>query len=393
MISSKKHILFLARWYPHRYDPMFGLFIQRHAEAAALFNKLTVVYTQEDPKAERCFEICRTSNGNLREIIVYYKKSNGIPLLSKLINQWRFFRANLTAVMLAEKEQKFDLIHVHILTRLGLLGWLLAFRRRIPYLITEHWSRYLPVNKGFNGFFRKWVSRFVVKRAAMVTTVTNDLMLAMQSYQLKNQHYTVLPNVVDMELFQPLAKPQHTTVNFVHISCFEDKSKNISGLLRAIGKLSDAELDFSFTLIGDGMDFDWLKAYANELKISEKINFTGLLQGIDLAKKLAQSDVLVLFSNYENMPVVILEALACGIPVVATRVGGIPEMIDKSNGMLVDAGDESGLADALISISKNYQNYDAAALRGRVAAQYSMKAVGQQLDKWYDEILLRFSER
>jgi glycosyltransferase involved in cell wall biosynthesis len=372
---------------------MFGLFIQRHAEAAALFNKLTVVYTQEDPKAERCFEICRTSNGNFREIIVYYKKSNGIPLLSKLINQWRFFRANLTAVMLAEKEQKFDLIHVHILTRLGLLGWFLAFRRRIPYLITEHWSRYLPVNKGFNGFFRKWVSRFVVKRAAMVTTVTNDLMLAMQSYQLKNQHYTVLPNVVDMELFQPLAKPQHTTVNFVHISCFEDKSKNISGLLRAIGKLSDAELDFSFTLIGDGMDFDWLKAYANELKISEKINFTGLLQGIDLAKKLAQSDVLVLFSNYENMPVVILEALACGIPVVATRVGGIPEMIDKSNGMLVDAGDESGLADALISISKNYQNYDAAALRGRVAAQYSMKAVGQQLDKWYDEILLRFSER
>jgi glycosyltransferase involved in cell wall biosynthesis len=366
---------------------MFGLFVRRHAEAVAILNKVSVIYVHADPQADKCYEICQTTNSELREILVYFKKSRGISLLSKIINHWRFFRANIIAVKVAEKEQNLDLIHVHILTRLGLLGWFLAARRNIPYLITEHWSRYLPVNKGFNGSFRKMISRFVVKRAAMVTTVTLDLMRAMQSYQLTNQRYVVLPNVVDMELFKPLPKPQHKTVNFVHISCFEDKSKNISGLLRAIGRLSDAGLDFSFTLIGDGMDFDWLKSYSGEFNLNDKIIFTGIMQGEELAKKLAKSDVLVLFSNYENMPVVILEALACGIPVVATRVGGIPEMLNESNGLLVDAGDEQGLAEALINISKTYQKYITSELRNTVATQYGFNAVGQQLDEWYNEIL------
>ena len=47
MNKERKHIVFLARWYPHRYDPMFGLFVQRHAEAAALFNDITVIYCNE----------------------------------------------------------------------------------------------------------------------------------------------------------------------------------------------------------------------------------------------------------------------------------------------------------------------------------------------------------
>lgn len=379
--------MFLARWYPHRYDPMFGLFIQRHAEAVALLNQVTVIYVHADDNLGSTCEVQASQSKNLNEIRVYLRKHKGFQLVSKLINQWRFIKAHFKVMKLAEKTSAIDLIHVHILTRLGILGWFLSFQRKIPYLITEHWSRYLPVNKGFNGYFRRLASRFVVKRAAMVTTVTRDLMIAMQSYQLINDRYVVLPNVVDMKRFKPLQKSEHEKPHFVHISCFEDKSKNVSGLLRAIARLKAQGKEFFFTLIGEGMDFEAIKNYANELQLNDCVEFTGLLQGDELARKLAVADALVLFSNYENMPVVILEALACGIPVVASRVGGIPEMLDQTNGLLVQAGDEDALAAALIQMAATYTTYDPAKLRQMVEDRYGMEAVGLQLDSWYNQIL------
>lgn len=378
----------MVRWYPHRYDPMFGLFIRRHAEAVALINQVTVIYVHADDKASSIYEILvANEQKNLNEIRVYFKKHKGFQLASKLINQWRYFKAHFKAVKLAERNGVIDLIHIHILTRLGVLGWFLALQRKIPYLITEHWSRYLPINKEFNGYFRKLASRFVVKRAAMVTTVTRDLMTAMQSYKLMNNRYVVLPNVVDMKRFKPIPKGEHGKPHFIHISCFEDKSKNVSGLLRAIARLKAQGKEFFFTLIGDGMDYEVMKSYADELQLKEYVEFTGLLQGDELARNLACADALVLFSNYENLPVVILEALACGIPVVATRVGGIPEMVDQTNGILVQAGDEDALTAALIQMAATYLTYDPAKLRQMVKHRYGMEAVGLQLDNWYSEIL------
>lgn len=365
---------------------MFGLFIKRHAEAVACFNEIAVLYVHGVNQLSTRYELDKEMNNGVTEYRVYYKKSNSIPLYSKIVNQWRFLKANIKGLTAAEQQQKFDLIHVHILTRLGLLGCFFALRRGIPFMITEHWSRYLPVNNGFNGVLRKWISRFVVKRAAMVTTVTNDLMQAMKSYKLLNNNYVVLPNVVDMELFQPLEKPPHKTVNFVHVSCFEDKSKNVSGLLRALAELSTSGSDFTFTFVGDGMDFEALQKLAQDLKIKNCL-FTGLLEGSVLAQTISKADALVLFSNYENMPVVILEALACGIPVIATRVGGIKEMVNEENGILVDAGDEKALLLALLKMTKTFADYNPEALRKTVFEKYGMKSVGMQLNKWYDEAI------
>ncbi|MBZ0242081.1 MAG: glycosyltransferase, partial [Bacteroidales bacterium] len=253
-------------------------------------------------------------------------------------------------------------------------------------LITEHWSRYLPVNDGFKGFFRKSISRFVVRKAARITTVTENLTTAMRDHGLENPNYSVLPNVVNMQVFKPQTdKPKSETVKFVHLSCFEDKSKNISGLLNTLAALKKDRLAFECTLIGEGMDFERLKNHATTLNLNENLRFTGLLEGEELATTLAKADFMVMFSNYENMPVVILEALACGLPVVATRVGGIPEMIDKENGLLVEPGDEAALKEAIRWMAEKHQQYDAKKLRASVADTYGFEAVGKVLNDWYLE--------
>ena len=176
MDSERKHIVFLARWYPHRYDPMLGLFVQRHAEAAALYNDVSVIYVHADENICQKFDIVDETVNNVRTIRVYYRKS-----WSKIISLLRFFKANNKALKMLPKP---DIIHVHILTRLGLVALRQKRLHGTPYIITEHWSRYLPGND-FSGLLRKKLTKTVVRHASAVTTVTDILAKAMQSHGLR----------------------------------------------------------------------------------------------------------------------------------------------------------------------------------------------------------------
>ncbi|MBQ2852880.1 MAG: glycosyltransferase [Bacteroidales bacterium] len=426
MNKERKHIVFLARWYPHRYDPMFGLFVQRHAEAAALFNDITVVYCQPvepqsrdasitpkkneqyvidtskhhnnasitpkknelyviDTSKQKNFEIVRTLENNVDTIRIYYKKPK-----NKILSLLRFYRANMIGLKLCKSlvethgrvSRKIDMIHVHILTRLGVIAWIQKLLHKTPYIITEHWSRYLPGND-FGGFFRKLATKIVVRDAKLVTTVTDNLAKAMQNHGLKNDNYVVLPNVVNLDMFHISEKKNNTPCKIIHVSCFEDKSKNISGLLESLKIVEEKGIDFQCTLIGDGMDFDLMKGKAVELQLINKVSFTGLLEGQKLADELASSDFLVLSSNYENMPVVILEALASGLPVVSTNVGGIKEMIDETKGILVEPRNKEALAEAIIKMIETHNDYDPNYLRKSVIEKYGYESVGRFLDSIY----------
>ncbi len=383
MNKERKHIVFLARWYPHRYDPMFGLFVQRHAEAAALFNDITVVYCHacerlQDYKTTRLqankFEIVRTNENNVDTIRVYYKKPK-----NKILSLIRFYRANMKALKLCGKP---DMIHVHILTRLGIIAWIQKKLHKTPYIITEHWSRYLPGND-FGGFLRKMFTKIVVRNAETVTTVTENLAIAMKNHGLKNDNYVVLPNVVNLDMFH-ISKRNNNPCKIIHISCFEDKSKNISGLLESLKIIEEKGIDFQCTLIGEGMDLELMKEKAQNLQLINKVSFTGLLQGQELADELSSGDFLVLSSNYENMPVVILEALASGLPVVSTNVGGIKEMIDDTKSILVEPRNKEALAEAMIKMIETHKNYDANYLRNSVIEKYGYESVGRFLDSIYN---------
>ena len=392
MNKDRKHIIFLARWYPHRYDPMFGLFVQRHAEAAALFNDITVVYCQQtsgdvsttpiNNKQEvvdaSChhsnYEIVRTLKNNVDTIRVYYKKPK-----NKIQSLLRFYRANMKALKLCKPA---DMIHVHVLTRLGVIAWIQKLLHKTPYIITEHWSRYLPGND-FSGFLRKSACKLAVHNAELVTTVTDNLATAMRNHGLKNDNYVVLPNVVNLDMFH-ISEKNNAPCKIIHISCFEDKSKNISGLLESLKIIDDKGIDFQCTLIGEGMDLELMKEKAKKLHLINKVSFTGLLQGQALADELSSGDFLVLSSNYENMPVVILEALASGLPVVSTNVGGIKEMIDESKGILVEPRNKEALAEAMIKMIETHKNYDANYLRNSVIEKYGYESVGRFLSKLYN---------
>ncbi|MGY6634430.1 MAG: glycosyltransferase family 4 protein [Alkalilacustris sp.] len=124
--------------------------------------------------------------------------------------------------------------------------------------------------------------------------------------------------------------------------------KGVRVLLEAVAALHPRHPGLSLTLIGDGPDRAALAARAAALGLADRVRFTGYLSEEEVAAALAQSDLLVLPSFAEGVPVVLMEAMASGLPVVATRVGGVAELVeDGVSGCLVAPGDPEGLATAI----------------------------------------------
>ena len=307
-----------------------------------------------------------------------------------MIKGFRYFKANLEGIKIIRKErEKPDILHVNILTRLGIFALLYKILTGTPFIVTEHWSRYLPITNTYKGFVRKLLTRIVVKNASAITPVTENLKNAMLRHKLKNKNYLILPNVVDTDIFKPtLSKLQNQKKRIVHISCFEDRSKNISGILNVIKKLSEKRQDFECYLVGEGINLDKLKNYADELKIKDKFAiFTGLLEDDKLIESINQSDLMLMFSNYENMPVVINESFACGVPVLSSNVGGIPEYVNNETGELVERKDENALLIALENFLDDNKKYDGKKIREFALKNFSKEEIGKKIFRVYEDVL------
>lgn len=388
--KERLHVLYLPRWYPHKYDPMHGLFIERHGIAASAYCNVSVLYVHPDENLkDQKFYIDESWKNKLPAIRIYYKNINtGIIPLDKLINIYRFFSFNQKGIrIIRRKYGKPDVIHVHVLTRHGLIALLSKIFYHIPYVITEHWTRYLPSVNTFKGFFRKVLTRIVIKHASAVMPVTENLKNAMVMHGLRNKNYIVIPNVVNMEMFQPAAPKETRDIKrIIHISCFDNNQKNISGILRVIQKLSEERQDFCCDMIGEGIDFEWLTGYGKELDIKDRfVFFHGLKENEALADMIKQSDFMVMFSNYENLPVVILESYASGIPVISTDVGGIREHLDKNLGILIRPNDEEQLYNGIKKMLDNNKQYEATRIRQYAEEHFSNEVIGKRLFLVYQQ--------
>jgi glycosyltransferase involved in cell wall biosynthesis len=384
-------VLYLPRWYPNRYDPMPGLFIERHARSVSHLAEISVLYVHADEALKgKNFDAVISRDDELLQVKVYYKYAkSGIKFYNKITNVIRFLRSHIKGYRLINKHSGVpDLIHVNVLTRLGFLAFIFKLFTGKPYVITEHWTRYLPATDSFDGFIKKRITQIVVRYASAVLPVTFNLQKAMETHGLKNWNYKVIPNVVDIEKFKPSSKSTLThQAAMVHVSCFDDKQKNISGLLRVLKKLSASRQDWHCQMVGDGIDFEKLKKYAENIKLREPfIYFQGLKENNELIELMSNADFQVMFSRYENLPVVILESYACGVPVLSTNVGGIYEHMNNDLGMLIPSEDEDELFDKLNTMIDNRHRYDKKVIRLYAEEHFSEAVIGKQLYEVYKQV-------
>ena len=258
---------------------------------------------------------------------------------------------------------------------------------RKPYVVIEHWTRYFR-SKTFDNYIHKLISQLAARKAAAVLPVTAHLQTNMLRHGMKNSNYVVVNNVVDDFFIAEKVIVKNGKKILLNVSCFDDEQKNLTGLLNVVEEIYKSRQDFVLYLVGTGADFDLIQTKATEKGLTNKaVVFTGMLQGENLADLFMKSDFTVMFSNYENIPVVISESLVCGKPVISSNVGGISEHIDDGNGILVERNDEKALTSAMLWMLDHYETYDSASIAKQAKDKYSFHAVGQHLYSIYKEVL------
>lgn len=339
-------VLFLTPWYPSERDAMAGLFVQKHVEAVrAQGVDVRVIHSQN------------------------------------WWDTWRQWRA------LRREGWVPDVVQLNVIQKQGLLALWLKKRHKIPYIVLEHWSGYLPESGHFlqMSWFKRKIFKIIAREAAMVLTVSEPLQRAMQDAGIETKRWGTIDNVVDNFFDKTRVKNQESRdKTLLHISCFDEKAKNIKGLLRAAKMLSERRDGWRLVLVGTGIDFEAVRAFAESLQIPEGfLIWTGELTPQQVAEQMYQADALVLSSRYETYGVVLAEAATAGLPILSTPVGIAEEIADLIVPQEIAQHKPGTFAEFIESIlfKDGYQNSKVE------SARFSAEAIGKKLKDIYDSCL------
>jgi len=160
-----------------------------------------------------------------------------------------------------------------------------------------------------------------------------------------------LPNGVNTSAFAPRKRRSRKKIRIITVARLH-RDKNIPFALRVMHRLAQSGLEFSYEVLGHGPDRPGLESLIQELGLASRVTLSGQCSQHEVAERLAGADIFFLPSRAEASPVCVLEAQACALPVVATRVGGMEELVfDDSNGFIVESEDEDAAASRLLYLA------------------------------------------
>ncbi len=292
------------------------------------------------------------------------------------------------------KREKVDVLHMHMYyaSRYGRLAGILA---GVPAMVcTDH---------GHDPWKNWWhlaFDRYLAKRTSLRIGVAQDIAdTIMRRENLPTEKIAVVPNGVDTERFK--VSPEERAHVRTELGIADDEL-----LVGGIGRLADMKAfhilieavsiargkvpKIRLVLVGDGPLRGQLEQRAADLGIADRVTFTGIRY--DIPAVLAAFDIFAMSSEREGMPISLLEAMSAGKPIVATRVGGIPEAVtDHVEGLLVNSGSPQAMADAIVEIASDPGLAAKLGQRAseRAAADYSVAATARKLEQLYCTLLAK----
>ncbi len=380
------YVLALPSWYPSKVAPFNGDFVQRHVQAIAPYHQQHVLFVvKQEERNTSLFQPSVLQQENLIEKIIYYRVGfKSIKPLHRLVSHFTYLRTYKKAL-----EAHFasyglpQLVHVHVCFKAGYLALWLKKKYKLKIVFTEHYS----------GFTNKLVERQplhftlakkVFTNANFHMAITQNLANIVHRLNGADTLLTaIVPNAVNTLLFSYKEKP-NSLFTFCHVSNLSPQ-KNIDGIIEACCLLQKKGIAFQCHFIG-AEDALYTKKASSLGLLNKQVFFTGAIAYEQVALALQQHHALVMLSLHENLPCTILEALCCGTPVISSNVGGIAEVIEPNNGVLV-AANAAALATAMEEMIENYQQYNLPQIAIQAAAKFSFARVGQQVADVYNSLI------
>lgn len=274
-----------------------------------------------------------------------------------------------------------DVVHAHFLSK-GYSFCTVPESDRYPFVITEH-SSFLNNEEIPENLQKKM--RIAYKKARRVIAVGSGL--RDNIYKYTGVEARVIPNMVDVSVFTPPDRRQRgETFRFASAGNLY-RRKGFDILLDAMALLRARGESVSLTLMGGGEEEAALKKQAQTLGLTDCVRFTGGLSREEIAAVCRESDAFALASRRETFGVVYIEAMATGLPVIATRCMGPEDFVNDENGILVPPEDAAAFADAMERMIRSRDRYDSEAIAAFVRSRFSPQNVAEQLTQVYKEIV------
>jgi L-malate glycosyltransferase len=271
-----------------------------------------------------------------------------------------------------------DVVHAHVYSA-ALPALVLARLARAPLVVSEHYTGF---QRGLVTGSDRLVAKAAFRGADLLAPVSEDLARTLRPLAPRTP-VRVMPNVVDTDVFHPPPERGSGPVRLLCVGFLTEK-KGHADLLEAMAALDrdDVVLD----LVGDGELRDELEQRARALGLADRVLFLGQRLKHEVAQHMREAHLFVLPSLFENLPVVLIEGMASGLPSVATNVGGVSELIDEDVGALVPARDPPALARAISDTLARLDDFEPERLAARARERYSYEAVGRTWNEVYDSL-------
>lgn len=393
-MKKQKRILILPSWYP----PDGGYFFREHSEALmqegwqvdVLVNRMVGLRKLKQAGLSALQRYRVNDENGLRVIRSFYLKLPGNEKYN--ITGW----ARKTTRIYQKYEKSFgrpDLVLAHSVTWAGYAACLLKFKYGIPFIIVEHRSFFVwntPEAREMVKAFHIPIFNLAFMHCEKIVLVSESLKRGIETLvpdAAKN--CMVIPNMIREDLFRP-AEENRKTNPFVFLWAGRlEQVKGLDLLLEAVKLLSEqTEERFQLRLAGRGSLREVLERRAAELGVSDRVLFLGRLSRGEMLREMQNAACFVLPSRYEAFGVVLIEAMATGLPVIATRSGGPEFIVGRESGLLIEPGQIEELAKAMQYMMRHIESYSPKKIRKLVLKQYGDKSIGEQ----YTKLFLQLTE-
>jgi glycosyltransferase involved in cell wall biosynthesis len=375
------NILVLTHSYPDFEHKWRGIFVKEQVKALSIKHDIIVVYFKVDYSHFAPFSHCsflKNQNRNVTEYEVTINKS--FPVITQikyLSNTYRFIKNEIL------NQKKIDIIHSHLSYPGGFLGTIIQEKRKIPNILTEH-SR---IKSYFRSWFHKQCVKYTLRKATCIISVSSTLRKEIIS--LCHRPVEVIHNIVDANKFKLVKSKLNIILNIGFLGGLNNNNKGLDLLLKSASLLE--RKDFFLHIGGNGILLDSYKKMAKEFGIETKCRFYEEIERNEIADFYSRLDLFVLPSRYETFGIVLIEAMACGIPVISTKCGGPQEIVTPSTGILIQKENIEELKSAIISMSENPGLYNKEAIRNYAKENFGQEVFIDQLTDLYQKILTKKS--
>jgi glycosyltransferase involved in cell wall biosynthesis len=376
------NILFISRGYPTKKYPMNGIFEYDQAKALSNYGH-NVIFAFVDLRSIRRWR--KWGYEKFKKDGIQHYGIN-IPLgriPRKILNFFSYRGLELLYNNRIEKEfGKPDLMHAHF-TRSAYSAAKLKKDNKLPLVVTEHLSKIMAENIEDDLFDRAQFAYNSADRVISVSPVFQEIIK--NKFDIEN---TYIPNIVDTNIFRFDSSIENYDKEFNFVSVGNlIKHKRMHLTIKAFNKAFADQGNIKLTIIGGGPEHKNLENLIKKLNLEDKIKLTGRIERTEIAKHFKKSDCFVLASKGETFGVVFIEAMASGLPVIATRCGGPEHFIKKEQGLLIEKDNLEQLSEAMIKMYNNINDYDSKKTSQITVEQFSPVNVAEQITKVYNEVL------